>query len=208
MWPKWETLFNRLGQENPIPFPGDFTNMAYVAPGATHFGLAPWPRHRSGWTLFAGSSCDSDPYHRATRRCNKRAIACWWCSFYPVSKYKLCKIFFKLFWCQTYIIIIPIFCFVGAVADAEFQALGGWRQGDFEGECIEDYMSTSSRSIGPGVCTEDILLALPIIPGHTDNDLLLEVDILHLDGAHDNRFLILDDHILQGNKVAFYLLSV
>lgn len=68
-------------------------------------------------------------------------------------------------------------------------------------------MGTSGRAIGPGECAEDVLLALPVIPGHTDNDLLIEVDVLHLDGAHHNRLLILDDHILQGNKVTLYLLS-
>jgi len=103
--------------------------------------------------------------------------------------------------------VTPIFCFVGAVADAELQALRGWRQGDLEGECIEDYVGTSGWSIGPGECAEDILLALPIIPGHTHNNLLLEVDVLHLDGAHHNGLLILNNHILQGNEVPIYLLS-
>lgn len=107
----------------------------------------------------------------------------------------------------TYIIVVPVFLFVWTIAYAELQTLGGWRQGDLEWECIEDNVSTGCGSIGSGKCAEYVLLALPIVPGDTDNNLLLVIHITNFDCAHYDGFLILDNHILQRDKVAFDLLS-
>lgn len=50
--------------------------MAYLAPGSNYSSAGLWQVHRLRWNAFADWSSDSDPYHRATGHCSRKATVC------------------------------------------------------------------------------------------------------------------------------------
>lgn len=95
------------------------------------------------------------------------------------------------------LIIVPVFQAISAEADAEFQAFGVGGQSDFERKSIEYNMGKGSRTISLIIGTEYVLLALPIIPSNTYNNLFFKGDVFHLNSTHYYRFFVFDDNVFQ-----------